>query len=116
MISLFFIIFYELNFGLDQNTYYYLSINKVNIFSDNYGLGYMSIFPNFSSNSNVVNLLRYINFYTLDSWFCIKIFTLISIIIINFYKIINILYGKKNNNIIFTKYSSLIYFIYINSH
>ena len=97
LVSLFFIIFYELNFGLDQNTYYYLSVNKVNVFSDNFGLGSMSIFPNFSSNSNMVNVLRYINFFTLNSWFCIKIFfTLISLItVINFYKIISILYGDK---------------------
>lgn len=97
LISLFLIIFYELNFGLDQNTYYYLSVNKANIFSHNFGLGPMSNYPNFSSNSNMVNLLRYINFFTLNSWFCIKIFfTLISVItVINFYKIISILFGNK---------------------
>ena len=96
-ISLFFIIFYELKFGLDQNTYFFLSVNKVNIFSDNFGLGHMSIYPNFASNSNVVNLLRYINFFTLNSWFCLKIFfALMSVItIINFYKIIGTLYGEK---------------------
>ena len=97
VISLFVVLLYELNFGLDQNTYFYLSVNNVNTYSDNFGLGSMSIFPNLSSNSNMVNLLRGINFFTLNSWFSIKIFFafLFLMTVINFYKLINIYHGGK---------------------
>ena len=96
-ISLFVILLYELNFGLDQNTYFYLSVNNVNTYSNNFGLGSMSVLPNFSSNSNMVNLLRGINFFTLNSWFSIKIFFvfLFLITVINFYKLICIYNGEK---------------------
>ena len=97
IVSFFVILVYELNFGLDQNTYYFLSVNNVNAYSDNFGLGMMSATPTFSSNSNMVNLLRYINFFTLDSWFSIKIFfaLLYMLTIINFYKLINIYNHEK---------------------
>ncbi len=97
IVSFFVILLYELNFGLDQNMYYFLSVNNVNAYSDNFGLGLMSASPTFLSNSNMVNLLRYINFFTLDSWFSIKIFfaLLYMLTIINFYKLINIYNNEK---------------------